>query len=254
MKTLPSLFVLALVACSSAEPTGNTANIPDGASDGQAVLSDASVDAETAPDSSSVDAGPVDKAARCASTFGSGLTKPFGRLDGIVRAVVPPAHPTCPQPNGTHLILQLDAGQPLETYRVVVNVASDRAGDARVRFRAFEHPSLAPWVDGWHGNTPLDYVRDLGLQSEATGFAPMEQAALVQTVTDPPRRVGLGLFVDVRRGEFSFDPSRRHREQPGWRPRHPPAWARAALARLPFRNPNVLIDSRSRSCESQPGC
>jgi hypothetical protein len=184
MKTLPSLFVLALVACSSVEPTGNTANIPDGASDGQAVLSDASVDAETAPDSSSVDAGPVDKAARCASTFGSGLTKPFGRLDGIVRAVVPPAHPTCPQPNGTHLILQLDAGQPLETYRVVVNVASDRAGDARVRFRAFEHPSLAPWVDGWHGNTPLDYVRDLGLQSEATGFAPMEQAALVQTVTD----------------------------------------------------------------------
>ncbi len=184
MKTLTPLFVLALVACFSAEPTGNQANIPDGASDAQAVPVDAAVDAEPAPDSGSVDAGPIDKAAGCASAFGSGLTKPFGRLDGIVRAVVPPAHPTCALPNGTHLVVQLDAGQPLETYRVVVNVASDRGGDGRVRFRAFEHPALAPWANGWHVNTPLDYARDLGLQSEATGFVPMEQAALVQAVTD----------------------------------------------------------------------
>ncbi len=184
MKTLSPLFVLALVACSSVEPTGNAANIPDGAADGGVVPNDASVDAESSPDGSTVDAGPIDKAARCANVFGSGLTKPFGRLDGIVRAVLPPAHPTCPLPNGTHLVVQLDAGQPLETYRVVVNVASDRGGDGRVRFRALEHPALAPWVDGWHVNTPLDYVRDLGLQSEASGFVPMEQGALVQAVTD----------------------------------------------------------------------
>jgi hypothetical protein len=52
----------------------------------------------------------VDKAATCASSFGNALTAAFGRLDGTVRAVVPPAHPTCPRPNSDHLILEVDSG------------------------------------------------------------------------------------------------------------------------------------------------
>ena len=184
MKTPAPLFVLLLVACSSPEATKTIADPGDAAplTDAQAsetpdAGNDAGVDAAG-------DAGPVDKAARCASTFGTGLTKPFGRLDGVVRAIVPPAHPTCPEPNGTHLVVQLDAGQPLDTYRVVVNVASDRGGDARVRFRAFEHAALVPWADGWHPQSPLDYVRDLGLTSAGTLFAPVEQEALVAAITD----------------------------------------------------------------------
>lgn len=125
----------------------------------------------------------VDKAATCSGTFGSALTAAFGRLDGTVRAVVPPAHPTCPKPNSDHLILEVDSGG--QTYRMVTNVLSDRAGsDPRVRL-AIQNAALpgAPFADGWHPGESLDFVGTLGLHDAA--FTPYDMQPLVEQLTGP---------------------------------------------------------------------
>jgi hypothetical protein len=94
----------------------------------------------------------VDKAARCTDTFGTALTAPYGRLDGTVLAVVPPAHPTCPRPNGDHLVLEVMAGGA--AYRMVMNVDV---------LTAEKRAPLDGWADGWHGSVALDYVTTLGV-------------------------------------------------------------------------------------------
>jgi hypothetical protein len=92
------------------------------------------------------------KAAPCASQFGSALTDSFGRADGTILAVVPAGHPTCPMPNGTHVVLQVTMNGA--AYRMVINldvltheVDAPLAGDA--------------WSEGWHPSVQLDYVTTL---------------------------------------------------------------------------------------------
>lgn len=133
----------------------------------------------------------VDKAAACANTFGAALTNAFGRLDGTVLAVVPPAHPTCAMPNGTHLVLQVTSGGA--AYRMVVNVQSDIGPDLRVSFATVDHalPGV-PFQDGWHPGESLDYAATLGLHSAA--FTPEEMAPLVARITDA---IPLGANVSV---------------------------------------------------------
>jgi hypothetical protein len=107
------------------------------------------------PDSAPRDTSTLDasKAGPCASVFGSALTDSFGRIDGTILAVVPPGHPTCPKPNGTHLVLQVTMnGAP---YRMVVNID------------VLTHDVDAPlaggaWSEGWHPTAQLDYVTTLG--------------------------------------------------------------------------------------------
>ncbi len=126
-----------------------------------------------------VDAG--SKAAACASVFGSGLTASFGRMDGVVTAVVTPSDTQCALPNSDHVVVQVgtDAG----IFRMVVNVLSS-FGDPDVRFAAVSAPlSGGVWVEGWHPNASLDYPTAFGLHSDG-GFTPMKMAALVQRVSD----------------------------------------------------------------------
>lgn len=140
-------------------------------------------------DDAAIDAR-LDKAGPCATVFGSSLTNAFGRLDGTVRAVVPPGHPTCPLPNGTHLVLQVTMGG--QVYRMVTNVLSD-SGDPRVFFRELDAPLAgAPWEDGWHPGTGLDYASTLHVTSDT--FAPYDMTTLVGMVTD---RIELGAKVSV---------------------------------------------------------
>ncbi len=123
--------------------------------------------------------GPLDKARACATVFGNSLTNAFGRLDGTVRAVVPPGHPTCPMPNGTHLVLQVTMGD--QTYRMVTNVLSD-SGDPRVFFTELDAPLAGPaWAEGWHPGYPLDYASTLHLTSDQ--FQPQDMTTLVDLVT-----------------------------------------------------------------------
>lgn len=138
-----------------------------------------------------LDAAGDDKAASCASTFGTALTDAFGRIDGTVLAVVPPAHPTCAQPNSSHVVVQLTMDGA--AYRMVVNVDSTRGTDRRVYSHTVE-AALAgdPWSEGWHPGTALDYVATLATTS--TAFVPHEEAETVALVTDA---LELGAKVSV---------------------------------------------------------
>jgi hypothetical protein len=117
-----------------------------------------------------------DKAANCATSFPSVLDTGFGRLDGIVRAVVPPGHPTCALPNSDHLVVQVDVGAV--TYRIVVNVKS--AGN--VRLAAVDAALPAAFDAGWHVGGSLDYVTALGVHTAM--FTPHPMDELVTLITD----------------------------------------------------------------------
>jgi hypothetical protein len=125
-------------------------------------------------------AQPADKSIGCASTFGTALTAGFGRVDGTIRAVVRPGHPTCALPNNDHLVLQVDFGGA--TYRMVVNVESDRAGDPQVRMATLESPLVGgAFADGWHVPSGLDYVQSLSAHS--TSFTPHSLDELTTLIT-----------------------------------------------------------------------
>ncbi len=147
------IFILTLCACA-----------PD------LVVSDAGI-MET------VDAGPVDaghKADGCAAQFGAAFTNDFGRADGTVVAVVPPAW-QCPLPNSDHAVIQLMIHGQVQ--RLVVNVQSS-FGDPRIRFRTLETPLPSPpWEEGWHPALSIDYAA-FGVHSDAGWEAlPMEDVA-----------------------------------------------------------------------------
>jgi hypothetical protein len=130
------------------------------------------------PDAGEPDAGPVDagnKAEACAATFGAAFTNSFGRADGTVIAVVPPAW-QCPLPNGDHLVIQVSIDGGIQ--RLVVNLKST-VGDPAVRFRSISAPLPAPaYAEGWHTGVAIDYPT-LGLHSDAGWEAvPFEQLAV----------------------------------------------------------------------------
>lgn len=169
---------LVTLACGATAPAASDAAAPLDPPEGGAPVSDAAP--ETAPDAA--DAAPVDKAARCAATFGSALTAGFGRVDGTVEAVVQPKDTQCPLPNNDHVILQVKMLGAV--YRMVVNVQSDRAGaDIRVSFLELPVKLPAPvWAEGWHTNVKLDYVTMLGAKS--ADFAPYGLSELSAKLAD----------------------------------------------------------------------
>ncbi len=170
-------LALLLLGCTSASPAPAVEDTS--AAD---VATEASVDA----------AGDASKAAACASTFGDALTNSFGRLDGIVTAVVGPADTQCPLPNDDHVVVQVRTGGKI--YRMVVNVQSTRGADLRVRFATLEHALLPPaWAEAWHTGIPLDYASMLDAHSTA-GFAPYEMTPLVAKITEA---IPLGAPVSV---------------------------------------------------------
>ncbi len=183
-----------LGACSSSKTDAADSPSTDSTDDvGQAKDSGkaSTKDASTTPK----DSGSSDKAAACTDTFGSSLTKSFGRLDGTVAAVVPPAHPTCPLPNSDHLVLQVKMGG--EVYRMVVNVRSDSpsvdGGTYDVFSDATQHALVGgDWSDGWHENASLDYAKDLGVHKSE--FTAHDLESLTATLTDV---ISVGAKVSV---------------------------------------------------------
>lgn len=93
---------------------------------------------------------------QCASQFGSERTAAFGRLDGTVIGVVEPGNMTCALPSSTHVVLEVMMHGA--AYRMVVNVLSTWS-DPHVCLDEIDAPLAgAPWQEGWHPGTPLDYV------------------------------------------------------------------------------------------------
>ncbi len=176
------VLALLLLACSSSSvvtPGDASSADPDSGGAQDSTVPDAGqVDA---PADASPDA-PVDKAARCAQTFGTALTRSFGRLDGTVIAIVQPKDTQCPLPNNDHVIVQVLMGGAV--YRMVINIQSDRP-DPDVRVRFAEVPLALPgeaWAEGWHPGATLDYVADLKVTMAS--FQPYALTQLSQRIAD----------------------------------------------------------------------
>lgn len=201
MNSLKSWSLVLLLAGFSASGCGGAAD-PDPIATDDAGIVDPSDAAQTVPGADAsvaapdaggagADAGPIDKAAQCASTFGSGLTNAYGRLDGTVLAVVKPTDTQCPIPNGDHLVIQVLVGG--EAYRMVVNVQSDgRNGtDTRMKLAEVPHALMGEaWSEGWHPGASLDYPGDLGAHVDA--FTPYVMGELVERVA---ARIDLGARI-----------------------------------------------------------
>lgn len=176
MRAMKWLLFFLACGCSS------TRSMPDAS-----VMEDAAVEDVSQP----IDAGAdVDKAAPCASKFGTALTDAFGRIDGTILAVVPPTNMKCALPNSTHLVLQVSMNGA--AYRMVINVHGAGA-DPRVFLAEKDAPLAAgAWLEGWHPNVMLDYVGTLGVHSDA--FVPMDDNTIVAQVTS---ELELGARVSV---------------------------------------------------------
>jgi hypothetical protein len=184
MRKAPAVSALLLVGASIAACSGaaRNADAPAGTPDA-ATVDDAGpgTDAAVAVDAPADVTADVNKAAACASTFGTELVSGYGRLDGTVLAVVPPADNACALPNSDHVILEVTMHGA--AYRMVVNVHSDLAGDQRVQMKEVQAPLLGgDWSEGWHVPAALDYPSALKVHDR--DFTPYEQAPLVQRMTD----------------------------------------------------------------------
>jgi len=184
--------VPAIVACSSDGPFPLlvATDAPDAGASTDAA-GGASLDAADGSDAAPADAAAdVDKAATCATTFGSALTNAFGRFDGTVVAVVPPDDQACALPNRTHLVIQVSMGGSV--YRMVVDVLSNQ-GSPDVLFHEIDAPLAAgPWAEGWHTGVALDYVTTLSMHSAA--FTAMHEADLVAKIAS---EIDIGAKISV---------------------------------------------------------
>lgn len=168
---------VASIACSSS----SSATPPSGDDDDDTAA--AADDDDSAGDDRGDDDATKDKARACATSFGEGITPPFGRLDGKVVAVVPPAHPTCAMPNRDHVVLQVSRDGVV--HRMVINVESDFGDDLRVFYAEVSKPLPAPaWSEGWHTGLSLDYGTDLAIRPGAPTFALADLAQATKKITD----------------------------------------------------------------------
>jgi hypothetical protein len=109
----------------------------------------------------------------CTSSFGNGLTRDYGRLDGILVAVVDPGGGPC-NADRDHVHLQILSKGSI--YDIAINVD----GDAPVS-TATINKSLTgiPWTDGWHTGFNLDYA-SLGVP--AANFTGSSKAEIVSII------------------------------------------------------------------------
>ena len=159
------LLGLGLLACGSSSestgPTSTAAATSGGTSTTGAGGAGGSGDSGSTSSASGSGGGAPSKSAACASTFGTELTSAFGRLDGVVTAVVKPIDQQCPGVNGDHVVIE--AKMNGATYRLVINIKSD-IGDPDVLYLALDHALPPPaWSEGWHTGFKSDYVATFGV-------------------------------------------------------------------------------------------
>jgi hypothetical protein len=112
----------------------------------------------------------------CVAPSGTAMANgTYGRLDGILVAVVPPGPRTICNADSDHVHLQIAVGAG--TYDIAVNVGSD------VHSSAIDHALPgSPWSEGWH--TEADVVGDYaGLGLHATDLPLTTPVSLVAAIT-----------------------------------------------------------------------
>ncbi len=181
---LLAVLLTGLAACDDQQIDRTPTSLRDAAAPADEVTED---DAE-APDAALEAAAPADAtppvtAPTCTTTFGTGLSPDFGRLDGTVRIVITPGLPKC-KSDDDHVIVQLDVleGGTTRTYPVLVNILSDiTVIDPAVRLAQTTHALEGPpWASGWHAGTTLDYPSSLGMHTGM--FAPKTKSELASAI------------------------------------------------------------------------
>jgi hypothetical protein len=142
-----------------------------------APTSTATASAPPTPSTPATTFGPPPPPGPCTDRFGHALTTSFGRLDGTIVALVPPAPPRTARCKSDehHLHLQLEVDT--ETYDVAVPL-----GDPAVEDMYFlETTALVPggrWRGGWAPGQRLDYVGAFRVHAE--DFRPLSRDELLQ--------------------------------------------------------------------------
>lgn len=146
---------------------------------------EALTDGATTPVDAGTDTSPPPDAAStldCASAFGNKMTAEHGRLDGVVRAVVPPdtKQKGC-RPDDNHLFVQVDVVEAnvTSTYSVAVTLVSDiPQADPMLRYQERTSNGLygPVYAAGWHPGIIFDYTF-VGAHTNA-GFAVKSKAEL----------------------------------------------------------------------------
>jgi hypothetical protein len=141
--------------------TASDAGVIDAPPPPSDAATDASVDA--APDASSGGNDGPPTREPCTSSFGSGMSTAFGRLDGFLVAIVNPGTSGCAS-DSNHVHLQvLMKGS---VYNIAVDVDSTGGGSSEVSFLNVTAPlDGGAWSEGWHTGEKLDYVSTLGVHS-----------------------------------------------------------------------------------------
>jgi hypothetical protein len=137
------VLVCALCACGSPGSSHDAAIVGDVAPPG-----DVTLDAD--------DGTPIRQP--CTSQLGNALTSAYGRLDGILVAIVPPGNGPC-NADSDHVHLQIQMNGAI--YDVAVNVGSSNMDDVHTTTREI---ALPVWQEGWHTGVLEDYV-SLGVHS-----------------------------------------------------------------------------------------
>lgn len=153
--------------------------------EGDAGLRDAP--SEAGADADKGDVAPPPPA--CTDTFGAAITPQFGRLDGVVRAVVVPGDAVC-SADDDHVLVQVDAAGA--TYVLSINVESKLASSPLVKWLVRPAPLRGPaWASGWHASSVgLDYPADLGAHSSAfVSKSKLDLGALIAARIKPGTRV-----------------------------------------------------------------
>lgn len=130
-------------------------------------------DGATGPDAAPIivdDGTPTRIECKPKSQLGDALTTAYGRLDGILVAIVPPANSGGCQADNDHLHLQIRMNGDI--YDVAVNVGENGLDDVHSTTREIAMPGPA-WQEGWHTTVSANYVTlglhatDLALESSA---------------------------------------------------------------------------------------
>jgi hypothetical protein len=182
LRIFPALAALtALVACGSEVTSTSTTAASSATGTGGTGGTGGVGGASTSSSGQSGSGGSGGKAEHCGTTFGTELTSAFGRLDGVVTAVVQPEDQQCAGVNGDHVVIE--AKMNGATYRLVINIQSD-FGDPQVHYQAIDHALPPPaWSEGWHTGLVVDYVTTFGVHADAS-FKPYPLAELSKIITD----------------------------------------------------------------------
>lgn len=119
-------------------------------------------------------AGQCLSSAECVHDFGTGLTRSYGRLDGVLHYVVLPDDFQCPN-DDDHVRLQVRANG--QYYEVAVNVYSTGSADPTVsHHEVYADLVGGAWSEGWHTTgVDLDYSQDLDVGSSDFTGATLQQ-------------------------------------------------------------------------------